>query len=300
MTVMKFLFSLPACLFCLLQTAFCQVSFSSNPDSAQFETGDINNFWEAYDQYKKDTTKNPFGTFYIEKGSAGVKGFTPYRIESKENLYRVVKKRSKDYEAVRGNTLRISETEKECRSSFYALKYWYPEAVFPPVYFIIGAYNSGGTFNEQGLFIGAEMQNNIQNIPHIVAHELIHFQQKNWTNNPSLLQQSIIEGTADFIGELISGKHTNPTAFDYGNKNEAELCKEFVARMDISDYKDWLYQVSGKDKRPNDLGYWMGYKISEAYFKKLPDKHQAIKDMLDIQDFKNYLRKSGYLNKYME
>jgi uncharacterized protein YjaZ len=280
--------------------SFGQTSFPLNPDSALFVTSDIDNFWMAYDIYKKDTTNNPFGTYYIDKGSAGVKGFLPNRIENKENLYKTVKKRSKDYEAVRQNTLSISEMEKQCRSSFYALKYWLPEALFPPVYFIIGAYNSGGTFNEDGLFIGAEKQNDTRNIPYIVAHELIHFQQKNWTDNPSLLQQSIIEGTADFIGELISGKNTNSTAMDYGNRNEDLLCKEFVSRMDGRNYNDWLYQVSGKDKRPNDLGYWMGYKISAQYFRNSTDKHQAIKDMLDIKDFKKYLRESGYLNKYLQ
>ncbi len=280
------------------QDSFAQKHFTGNPDSALFVTSDIPLFWNAYDLFQKDSTVNPFGKYYIEPGSEGVKGFLPYRIVDADNLFKVVKKRRTEYEAIRENSLKINLAEMPSRNYFHNLKKIYPDAVFPPVYFIIGAFNSGGTFNEDGLFIGAEMQKNIQQIPHIVAHELIHFQQKNWPEYPTLLHQSITEGTADFLGEMISGKHINPAAMDYGNKNEDALCREFVSRMDSTDYKDWLYGVTGKDKRPNDLGYWMGYKISEQYYKNSKDKQQAIKDMLDVTDAKSYLRKSGYLKKY--
>ena len=149
------------------------------------------------------------------------------------------------------------------------------------------------------VFIGAEKQTNINNIPYIVAHELIHFQQKNWSENPTLLQQSIIEGSADFLGKLISGTNTNQQVNNYGNKNEEKLCKEFIKRMDSTNYVDWLYGVSGKDDRPNDLGYWIGYKITEQYFKNSTDKKLAVRDILDIKDYKAFLNKSGYLKKYI-
>ena len=281
-------------------TGFAQTAFSVDPDSSVFLTKDIDNFWNAFDDFQKDSTVNTFGKKYMEVGSSGVKGFTLNRIESADHLFATVKQRRMDYAAVRQNTLRIREKEKQCRSTFYALKYWYPAAQFPPVYFVIGAYNSGGTFNEEGLFIGAEMQKDINNIPYIVAHELIHFQQKNWKENPTLLEQSIIEGSADFLGELISGVNTNKAANDYGNKYKDRLCNEFVARMDTADYKDWMYSVSGKDDRPNDLGYWIGYKITEQYFAKAADKKKAVAEILDIKNYKDFLNKSGYLQTYLK
>jgi uncharacterized protein YjaZ len=286
--------------FVLNFNALSQNIFSGNPDSSVFLTNDIDNFWKAFKDFQNDSSVNSFGTKYIDIGSKGVKGFIPNRIESSAHLFSTVKKRRADYEKVKENTLRIKEKEKQCRSVFYALKYWYPQAQFPPVYFIIGAYNSGGTFNEDGLFIGAEMQTDINNIPYIVAHELIHFQQKNWSEYPTLLQQSIIEGSADFLGELISGVNTNKAANEYGNKNADRLCREFVARMDSTNYADWLYGVSGKDDRPHDLGYWIGYKITEQYFKNAGDKKKAIEEILDIKDYKEFLKKSGYLKKYMQ
>lgn len=279
--------------------SFSQTNFSTNPDSSVFLTRDIDNFWKAFDAFAKDTALNPFDKHYISVGSAGVKGFTPYRIQSTEHLLATVKSRRTDYEKVRENTLRLKVKEMQCRSTFYALKYWYPEAVFPPVYFVVGAYNSGGTFNQDGLFIGAEMQTDINSIPFIVAHELIHFQQKNWSENPTLLQQSIVEGSADFLGELIAGVNINQKANDYGSRHEEQLCREFISRMDSTNYADWLYGVTGKDDRPHDLGYWMGYKITEHYLKKAADKRKAIKEILDIKDYKAFLKKSGFLDKYI-
>ena len=89
-------------------------------------------------------------------------------------------------------------------------------------------------------------------------------------------------------------------AFKYGNKNATELAKEFVGIMKNTDYTDWLYGTSGKDNRPNDLGYWMGYKISEAYFEKQKDKQQAVHDILNIKAPFDFLKESGYLSKYIQ
>jgi uncharacterized protein YjaZ len=186
----------------------------------------------------------------------------------------------------------------QCRSSFYALKYWYPAAKFPPVYFVIGAFNSGGTFNENGIFIGAEKQTDVRGVPYIVAHELIHFQQTTWKESPTLLEQSIVEGSASFLGELISGEHGTAAGSEYIKKHRDRLSREFVSRMDTAEYSDWLYGLSGKDDRPIDLGYWMGYEITKAYFDKSPKKSQAVYDILHITDYKDFLTKSGYLDMY--
>jgi uncharacterized protein YjaZ len=132
-----------------------------------------------------------------------------------------------------------------------------------------------------------------------VAHECIHFQQ-NVGSRLNLLGQSIYEGSADFVGELISGRHTNPAAFEYGDEHEDELCREFVTKMNGEDFTDWLYGTSKKDNRPNDLGYWIGYKIAKSYFEKATDKKQAVYDILNIKDYNEFLKKSGYLAKYIQ
>lgn len=278
--------------------ASAQKSFPGDPDSAVFVTSDITNFWMTYDKFYQDTTQNPFGAGYIDVGSRGVLGFLEYRIRDKEHLRSVAINKKFAYDNVRENSFRMVEKEKQCRSIFYAMKYWYPKAVFPPVYFVIGAFNSGGTVSDDGLIIGMEMQQNVDNVPYIVAHELIHFQQ-NETHNPTLLMQSIHEGAADFLGELICGYGTNKTAVEYGNAYKDRLCREFVSKMDNFDFTDWLYGVSGKDDRPNDLGYWIGYEITKAYFNKQKDKKRAIARIIKIEDYPSFLKESGYLKPYL-
>ncbi len=143
------------------------------------------------------------------------------------------------------------------------------------------------------------MQEEMENVPYIVAHELIHFNQNFPNEKNTLLKQSIREGSADFIGEIISGKHINETAFKYGNENEKQLCAEFVEIMDDSNYRGWLYGSKGKvDGRPNDLGYWMGYKICQSYYNQSNNHQEAIRDILNIRDFKDFLGKSGFLSEY--
>jgi hypothetical protein len=228
-------------------------------------------------------------------------------------LAKVVGKRLNYYRSIRTSTDSIAGMKDEIRQSLVRLKEIYPDAIFPPVYFVIGAMNSGGTSSNDGLIIGAEMYGltpqtptaelndwqktvikPVNQIPHIVAHELIHFMQT--YDGGSLLAASIKEGSADFLAELISGKHINQNVHDFANPKEKELWLEFKARMNKKDYAGWLY--SSTPGRPNDLGYWMGYKITRAYYEQATDKRAAIKEILMIKNVEKFLEKSGYGKKF--
>lgn len=274
-------------------------TFPHDPQEAKFITSDIENFWKAFDSIEK-SNGNPFEE-YIENGTIGLQGFIPNRIINADSLLNMVNRRKQDYEKMRGIEMKIREQEKLIKPYFYALEYWYPYAVYPPVYFIVGRYNSGGTSSEDGLLIGAEKLTSLDHLPELVIHESIHFQQK-WPEGgeTNLLQQSILEGMADFIAELVTGIKGNEEANKYGNEHKDELCKEFVELMYKGDMQDWLYGTSGKDNRPNDLGYWIGYEIVKAYFDKAEDKKLAVNHILNIEDYERFLRDSGYLEEYMK
>jgi hypothetical protein len=291
--------SLVILLFFLAKYSYSQKeSFPTSPQDAKFITSDIASFFFSFDAVGK-TKMNPFES-YINNGSEGLKGFVPNRIMGPDSLLKMVERRKADYEKVRNIESLIKGKEKLIKPYFYALKYWYPKAVFPPVYFVIGRYNSGGTVSEKGLLIGAEMLTSLDHLPELVIHESIHFQQK-FPNNgdTNLLQQSIIEGSADFIAELVTGIKANQMANAYGDANKEALSKEFAQLLHGKTMQDWLYGTSGKDKRPNDLGYWMGYEIVKAYFNKQQDKQQAVSDILNIENYNVFLEKSGYLNQYL-
>lgn len=297
----------------LLLVSLAGAAQNTDPAKTEVVTADIDNFWKAFDTAAPDFKPAIFQREYIDKGSPGVKGFMDRRIKSAEHLSNVVASHSTYFASIRASTLRISTMADQIRASLSKLKELYPQAVFPPVYFVIGALSSGGTSSDDGLIIGAEMygltpdtpQEELDNwlksvikpvdeVPHIVAHELIHFQQSYGTH--TLLEACLKEGSADFIAELISGKHINQHVHDFANPREKELWGEFQNRMNKKDYTGWLYsQTPG---RPNDLGYWMGYKITKAYYDRATDKKQAIAEILRIRNAKKFLDESHYADSF--
>ena len=274
-------------------------TFPESPLEVTFVTADIKNFWSAFDSIRANGP-NPFKK-YIEQGTPGLQGFVPNRIKSADSLLKMVNQRKKDYEKNRAIEPLIKLKEKELKPYFYALEFWYPNAVYPPVYFVVGRFNSGGTTSENGLIIGVEMLEDLAGLKELVIHESIHFQQK-WPvdGEMNLLEQSIQEGAADFMAELLTGIQGNLSAHSYGTENKEVLCEEFVEVMYQDDYQDWLYGTSGKDRRPNDLGYWVGYEIVNAYYAKKEDKKAAVHDLLNIEDYDAFMRESGYLAAYLK
>ena len=294
----------------LLAPAVASPAKNTDPDAAKIVTEDLPRFWEAYETAAPGFAAEPFDRLYLSRGTPGLQDFVKARIDSSEKLASTVRKAPKYYASIRESTLRIPEAEPQIRAAFHALKKLYPDAVFPDVYFVIGRLTSGGTTSDRGLLIGSEMYGRtpetptdelnewlrqvlapVEDVPHIVVHELIHFQQKSqWKR--SLLAQSIREGSADFLTELVSGRHINQKVHAFANPREAELWKEFQQKMHSHDTTGWLY-TDAKD-RPHDLGYWMGYKITKAYYDRAADKQQAIREILEVRDFEAFLEKSGY------
>lgn len=291
---------------------------SGDPNDAKIITSDIQNFWRAYDQAKPDNQVEVFEREYLKRASDGLEDFIKLRITSAEALVKTINKNPRYYASIRESTERVEAMQMKIRACFYALKYLYGEAVFPDVYFLIGRMSSGGTLSKRGLLIGTEMYGRtartledelsgwhkqvlrpIEDVPYIVAHELIHYQQKHGLRlKNSLLYQSLNEGSADFIAELISGNTINPHLHAYGNPREKQLWEEFRQEMDKTNFSKWLYNGSDIKDRPADLGYYMGYKIVESYYNRMKDKRQAIKDILEIKDFAQFLKESGYEAKF--
>lgn len=289
---------------------------NSDPDAAQIISSDINNFWKAFDAAKPENNLYVFRDQYIRKGSRGLQEFTLYRIGSSCELVDAIEAHPKYYRSIREVSLKAHTFKEPIRAGFRKLKAVYDAALFPDVYLLIGKMNSGGTYTENALLIGVEMYGRTNNmpleelkewhrqvikpideIPHVVAHELIHYQQKYPKSNKTLLGISVAEGSADFIAELISGNHANQHLHAHANPKEKELWQEFKQAMATNDTTLWLYNGDKIKDRPADLGYYVGYKIAEAYYKQAPDKKQAVKDILEIQDFDRFLALSKYEDK---
>ena len=293
---------------------------SNDPNDVRLVTSDIDRFWLAYDQSEGKTTEEKIDIFeseYFAKGSVGLKDFIESRIQSAEDLVKVIEARPRYYASIRESSNRVLDLTDQIRGYMHNWKQLYSKAVFPDVYFMIGKMTSGGTTSSNGLLIGTEIWcrtddlpsdelnewylevlRPVEDIPFIVIHELIHTQQAYDFGENTLLGHSILEGAADFLGELATGKHINPHLHVYGEAHEADLWESFSNEMLQTDISNWLYNGgSATGARPADLGYYVGYKICEAYYEKKADKKAAIEDILAIKDGPDALRfcnESGY------
>lgn len=283
-----------------------------HPDSARIVADDVARFWAAVDASTDADRAAALQRMYLDRGTPGLQDMTILRIGSAESLVESMKRFPGYYRAARASTLRAGEFEPQIREAFRRLEALYPEAVYPDVYFVVGNLSTGGTTSGRGLLIGTEVYARneqtpdeellpfmrasfgpVERLPHIVAHELVHYQQ-DYAGGSTLLRQVLVEGVADFVAELISGQHINPAAHAYADAHEREIWCEFRGQMHGTDTSKWLYNGSSSGDRPSDLGYNVGYRIARAYHARAADKRQALRDMLRIQDFGAFLRASGY------
>ena len=134
-------------------------------------------------------------------------------------------------------------------------------------------------------------------VPAIVAHELVHYQQRGGGGG-TLLAQALREGTADFAGELISGRRINTAAYEYGAAHERTLWQEFAGRMGGSTMDGFLYNGGQSSDRPADLGYVVGYRIARACHARAADTREALRVLLTHRDAERILRESGYAERF--
>lgn len=285
----------------------------NSPGDARLFTVDIDHFWEAYDAMSDGDSLGALETLYLDRATPGLDDFVRARIGSAGELLSAIDAYPRYYASLRGPTAGVAAMQPAIRASFQKLEDLYADAHFPDVYFVIGRLSSGGTTSEAGLLIGADMYGLTDatpmdelndwlrqvlkpaaEIPHIVAHELVHFQQPSIPQDRrTLLAACVREGSADFVAELISGRHINAHVHEYCLPREAELWAEFETAMNGSDYSGWLYggQPEG---RPADIGYFIGYRIAQAYYGRSEDKTAALRDILLVEDFPAFLEASGY------
>ena len=294
-------------------------SLNANPSKAKFITEDVHRFWKAYDKATADTVnfKAIFKKEYFEKASKGMSYYMSAKVSSIDYFIKHIQSAPKFYKSIRTSTLNIDNKKKDFTTSFKKLKNLYPDAKFPNVYFIIGAFTSGGTATDAGLLIALnqasqtkktpigelnfELQtrlSKIKYVPNTVAHELIHFQQRGMKKDTTTLSYAIQEGMADFIGELISGSTANEKLMEWTVGKEKKIWENFKKDIYYNRYSNWI--ANGNQATPDNLpdqGYWVGYQICKAYYENANEKNKAIKEMLNIQDYKKFLVDSKWEEK---
>jgi hypothetical protein len=319
MKVLNMFAPLIAALICLSGcaeiSALAQEHDSADPAKVRIVTSDIPRFWRAFDDAAKSS--DPAAVYqrdYFDGSSAGVRGFTPGRLVSARHLAETVSKAHAYYAATRPYMAQLEREKPQIYADLYRYKKLYPPARFPDVYVVVGALNSAGTSTPAGLVLGAEMLSRPPNyakllppnlaqvvstadrVPATVAHEFTHYNQV--ADPDTLLGQTIKEGTADFMAEMVDARGVTPAQWKFGCAHEAALFKQFTAQMQTTDMKvqeHWLFSYErGPLGAPPFIGYWLGSRIAQTYYVTHGKTTQAIAAIMQVRDYDALLRESGY------
>lgn len=274
---------------------------AADPLDATIETSDVEAFFRIYDAAGGRPSAAGLSA-YVARQSPGVQGFIADRIVSADNLAAVIAAQPQVYADARACAERLGDVRQRVRAAFLALEALYPEADYPKTYLLIGAANSGGTANSEALMIGLEVvcragapddaALNVR-LTHLIAHEMIHSMQRGFSGE-TVLSQSLTEGAAEFLAELISGRISNIHLNQWTQGREAEIERRFASDMESRDFSNWLYNGVGTQQAPGDLGYWVAYRIVRAYYESQPDKRRAIREILAATDAPAFLAASGW------
>lgn len=293
----------------------CPQPLNADPEKAVIITEDLPRFWAAFDE---GTDAATLEAKYLTPGTPQLARFVKSRIGSAEQLSRTVTRNRAYYASIRANTLSVAtpEFERRLKLAFAAAKALDPQAVFPPTALLIGRMNSGGTTSSDAILIGLELFTAAPDSPRdtfdefekaatksatgllvpLIAHEHVHILQEvnGFPFGKTLLEQSVAEGMADWLGEKTSGGVVNTELYAWAKAREAQLWTEFQAEQDGTDISRWLYNQGKDPNRPGDLGYFIGYRIAEAYAKKVGDDGKAAQQLVRAKNLKQLVIDSGY------
>lgn len=292
--------------------------FAEQPDQAQFIYADIANFWEVFDQSDKEDAQETIERCYFQRATPGLSAFIAARIGSSQELLHIIKQKHMYYNAIRDNTLQLHKLESQIRDTFQNLKSLLETTVFPPTYFVIGCFSSGGIAFPGGQVIGTEFfardeqtpthelnqwelgnTRPLTQLPAIIAHELIHFvhsqhQPELKVEDFTVLDLAVVEGLAEYFGEVISKQRSTSPHMLYGYQHEHELWQRFSAEMHTNKTQNWFYQGSNVSQEPADLGYFIGYRIVQHFVENAKDKQSAFLKLLTTKSFVTIFEQSGY------
>ncbi|MBX2939528.1 MAG: hypothetical protein KF880_05580 [Ferruginibacter sp.] len=272
----------------------------------QIVTSDIDNFWNTYDRIIQSSDSleriKLINELYIDKGTEGLKGLISVRRYQNYEFVQNILNYPKFWNSIRGNSAYLLKDTKEIEKYLRQLKEIYPELKPANIYFSIGAFRSGGTYEGNKVLFGAEymlaqkntileeLPERIQkaikeyapyDIPRIAIHEYIHTQQKGWENQ-SIIHRCVAEGVAEFVSTLITKKPLSPP-IRFGKQHTERVLERYMVEIfRDDDIGNWLWSENQNELKENDLGYYIGYEICERYYNNATDKKKAIKELIEL------------------
>ena len=276
-------------------------------------THDVQHFWEAYDKVIEiddpDHQKEVFQNSFWDKASIGQKAMFEVRDYTPLDYLNAINEYPNFWNSIRKNTSKVDEFVPQLQDGIDALKQLYPNLKPAKIYFTIGALRSNGTTRDSLVLIGSELalgdsSTNIEELPdhlnHLATffetdpkenlvflntHEFVHTQQSTTVGN-SLLAQTLIEGTAEFVAEKALGVSSPNPQISYGENNKQKIKEAFVKEITSPLISNWFWNSNDNEFGMRDLGYYVGYEICKSYYDQAANKNVAIKEMIEL-DYNN-------------
>jgi Bacterial Ig-like domain len=305
--------------FCgLLLTVF---SFAQ-PASRQFVSTDINHFWTAYDKItstRDSSLQHQYlKEYYLDNASGGLLRLITVKGYTSNDFIDAINKYPAFWASIRQNTLQTNTLHTEIEAGIQQLQNIYPELRESVIWFSIGALRSNGTIDGNHVLISAEMAVtdqaiNTSELPEalqayygryqpratialLCTHEYVHTQLDN------LLCNTLYEGVAEFVSCFATGKPSTTPSFAFGRKNENLVKKTYAEELFLPERMyNWMWGQNRNKLKERDLGYYVGYRICEQYYKQAKDKQQAIKEMItldytNVEAVERFVDQSGFFS----
>ncbi len=265
---------------------------------------DVARFYTLYDTTNGHPSADQLQHDYLDVGSDGLHHFAKVRNITGARIAKAMADNPEIYADARHCMSVLPRVRQRVQAVLLKLGRLYPEAQFTPITIAVGrgkpvAISGPG----EGVEIGLEalcainyLNPNVEDrFVHVIAHEFVHTQQspvlaKN--EHPTVLELALIEGSAEFVGELISGEVAYGAFKASTRGHEAKIERKFVADEDKTDLSDWFN--NGTLDKPGDLGYWVGYRIVKSYYEHGADKRAALRQILQATDPREFVAKSGW------
>jgi len=284
--------------------AWISICVPAQSAETMIHTDDVDLFYKVYDAADGHPTAEQLQRDYLDAGSEGLHNLAKLRNVSGVRIADTLSKHPELYVKARGCTAALPRVRERVEVALRNLVRLYPQARTPPVTIAVGRGKPVGVGSPvTGLQIGLEalcsaewMNPNVEDrFVHVIAHEYAHVQQVRELvddEHSTVLERSLIEGAAEFVAALTSGK-TGYAHFDALTKGrEREIETAFVADVDQTELSRWV--DNSTMEKGNDLGYWVGYRICKAYYQRGTDKRQALREILELSDPHAFLAKSGW------
>lgn len=287
----------------------------TNPDSLRIVWADVDHFWTAYDQLPTArTTADSLAIIereYLAPATPGLRAYAEAANATAPDFLRALRTHRRYLAAIRPGTQAIAGQQTAIRKAARQLKQAYPGAVFPDIYFAIGKFEVGGSPLNQLLYVGAELKCATPNAPvaelrpdlrgsvspvsalsTVCLHEIVHGQQHLPSAN-SNLDIALFEGAAEYVAFRLTGRLGATEAIAYGRQHEAAVREQFAREADQPAAPRWfLTSADAATHEPGALGYFIGFRICEAYYTQARDKKAALQALISLSDMPGLLAQS--------